>query len=433
MGFSTTVERSPVGESNTIIGVIDSGIWPESQSFNDEGLGPIPEKWKGECRGGTNFTCNRKIIGARSYVDDSARDMTGHGTHVSSIIAGKQVYKASYYGLAEGIARGGVPSARLAVYKVCDAFSCEITDVLTAFDDAISDGVDIISISLGTAPVDIASNPIAIGAFHAIQRGILTVQAAGNDGPSLYSVTSDAPWIFSVAASNTDRKIVNKVLLGDGTIVVGASINAFPSSHEELPLVYGREVTSTCSETEARNCLQRCLNNSLVEEKVVLCDNISNADSVKAAGALGCIFPNYGNNVSDIGPLPVAALNTNDMNFVKTYQNSTKKPKAQIFKSEAINNPDAPLVASFSSRGPSRFISDIIKQLKPVQVSNVDNYSFLHNCLIARKMDPSQSLDAEFAYGSGHIDPQKAKDPGLVCMTYLKQTISRYGATYLKV
>ncbi|CAI9278356.1 unnamed protein product [Lactuca saligna] len=62
MGFPTTIERSPVGESNTIIGVIDSGIWPESESFSDEGLGPIPKKWKGECQGGTNFTCNREIL-----------------------------------------------------------------------------------------------------------------------------------------------------------------------------------------------------------------------------------------------------------------------------------------------------------------------------------------------------------------------------------
>nr|KAJ0209040.1 hypothetical protein LSAT_V11C400160470 [Lactuca sativa] len=462
MGFPTTIKRSPVGESNTIIGVIDSGIWPESESFSDEGFGPIPEKWKGECQGGTNFTCNRKIIGARSYiVGDSVRDTKGHGTHASSIAAGSHVYEASYYGIAKGIARGGVPSARLAVYKVCGAF-CEVRDILKAFDDAISDGVDIISISVGQDhQVDITSDPIAIGAFHAIQKGILTVQAAGNAG-RLFSVTGFAPWIFSVAASNTDRRIINKVLLGDGSVLEGTSVNAFPSSQEEVPLVYGRQVTSICSETEAS---AGCLDGSLIKQKVVICDKNNNADLVKEAGALGCIVPNHGRyNYSDVGPLPVAALGINDMNLVKTYQNSTKKPQVQIFKSQAIYNPAAPLIASFSSRGPSKFIPDIIKPdvtapgveilaayspMASPSESFIDkssvNYTILSGTSMACphvaaaaafvksfhpnwspsaiksalmttawEMDPSQNLDAEFAYGSGHIDPQKAKDPGLV-------------------
>lgn len=52
-------KRNPSIESDTIIGVIDTGIYPESDSFSDQGFGPPPKKWKGTCAGGKNFTCNK--------------------------------------------------------------------------------------------------------------------------------------------------------------------------------------------------------------------------------------------------------------------------------------------------------------------------------------------------------------------------------------
>jgi len=61
MGFPENVKRNPTVESNIIIGVIDSGIWPESESFADKGFGPPPAKWKGTCAGGKNFTCNKYL------------------------------------------------------------------------------------------------------------------------------------------------------------------------------------------------------------------------------------------------------------------------------------------------------------------------------------------------------------------------------------
>ncbi|KAL4587025.1 hypothetical protein LXL04_011674 [Taraxacum kok-saghyz] len=447
MGLPTTTERSVTGESDTIIGVIDGGIWPESESFSGEGIGPIPARWRGQCQGGKNFTCNRKIIGARYYgIAESVRDKVGHGTHVASIIAGSQVNNASYYGLAQGIARGGVPSARLAVYKACDQ-ACDLRDILKAFDDAISDGVDIISISIGhNTPLELSHDPIAIGAFHAMHRGILTVAAAGNDGPSRYSVSAYAPWIFSVAASNTDRRIINKVLLGDGTILMGASINAFPSSNEAVPLVYGKQVRSGgCSDREASQCIEGCLDTSLVQQKIVLCDGNEHTDSVKEAGAIGCIVPNR-ENVSDVGPLPIGALSTHDIKLVKTYQISANKPKVQIFKSEDITNQVAPhpdvtapgveILAAYSPMAsPSNTLIDkssvnynilsgtsmacphvtvaaaFVKSFHPDWSPSAIKSALMTT---AWDMNSHRRLDDEFAYGSGHIDPHKAKDPGLV-------------------
>lgn len=126
---------------------------------------------------------------------------------------------ASLYGLAYGTARGGVPSARIAVYKVCWSDGCYDSDVLAAFDDAIADGVDIISVSLGFSdPRDYFADSIAIGAFHAMRAGILTSNAAGNDGPDFLTITNFSPWSLSVAASTIDRKYTTKVQLGDGEI-----------------------------------------------------------------------------------------------------------------------------------------------------------------------------------------------------------------------
>ncbi|KAF3433601.1 hypothetical protein FNV43_RR24703 [Rhamnella rubrinervis] len=103
IGFPQNVKRSTV-ESDVIIGVFDTGIWPESESFDDKGLGPPPAKWKGTCQVSSNFTCNKKIIGAKFYRSEgtivegdimSPRDTDGHGTHTASTAAGALVNMAS--------------------------------------------------------------------------------------------------------------------------------------------------------------------------------------------------------------------------------------------------------------------------------------------------------------------------------------------------
>ncbi|GKC46410.1 peptidase S8/S53 domain-containing protein, partial [Tanacetum coccineum] len=122
---------------DVIIGVFDTGIWPESESFNDGGMSNIPLRWRGKCQNGTDFTptalCNNKLIGAQSFrkgLDaagisisagsdfDSPRDFHGHGTHTSSIAGGNFVCGASHFGYAKGVAIGIAPRAHLAMYKV---------------------------------------------------------------------------------------------------------------------------------------------------------------------------------------------------------------------------------------------------------------------------------------------------------------------------
>ena len=100
------------------------------------------------------------MIGARYYLSGyeaeedlitsvsfkSPRDSSGHGSHTASTAAGRHVTNMNYKGLAAGGARGGAPMARIAVYKTCWASGCYDVDLLAAFDDAIRDGINILSV-----------------------------------------------------------------------------------------------------------------------------------------------------------------------------------------------------------------------------------------------------------------------------------------------
>ncbi|XP_027152547.1 subtilisin-like protease SBT4.13 [Coffea eugenioides] len=473
--FPRNVGRNLDIESDIIIGVIDSGIWPESKSFSDHGFGPIPKKWKGVCKGGKNFTCNNKIVGARYYVrgDDSARDLDGHGSHTASTAAGNEVENASFYGIAQGIARGGVPSARISAYKVCSDTGCTDEDILAGFDDAIADGVDIITVSLGLqSPVGLQYDSIAIGSFHGIGKGVLTVQSAGNDGSLTGRVVSTAPWLFTVAASTTNRKLVSKIALGNGAEIFGNAINSFKlNSTKNYPLVYGKDASIQCGEAEAKRCYGGCLDRRLVEGKIVLCDDTfssSNLAEVKRAGSVGSIFRSgeiY--DVSFVFPSAASTLSPQQFDLVESYINSTKVPQAYIYPSENITDSSAPVVASFSSRGPNTIFPDILKPdisapgvhilaayspaASPSEISHQDARSVEYNILsgtsmacphaagaaaYVKSLNPHWSPsaiksalmttawqlnatnashgDAEFSYGAGHLDPVKAADPGLV-------------------
>ena len=133
---------------------------------------------------------------------------------------------ANLLGLQSGIARGGVPRARIAVYKVCWIEGCRSEDVLSAFEAAIADGVDIITVSAGlTSAEELFNDVYAIGSFHAMQKGILTVQSAMNEGPMPQTTGSIAPWILSVGASTKIPDLITPVRLGNGIVVNVSAIS----------------------------------------------------------------------------------------------------------------------------------------------------------------------------------------------------------------
>ncbi|KAL2333302.1 hypothetical protein Fmac_014515 [Flemingia macrophylla] len=474
LGFPLQVERA-AAESDIIIGVIDSGIWPESDSFNDKGFGPPPSKWKGACQT-KNFTCNNKVIGAKYYKADgsfsdddpkSVRDLDGHGTHTASIAAGNQVSAASMLGLAQGTARGGAVNARIAVYKVCWFDGCNDADILAAFDDAIADGVDIISLSVGGFnDENYFRDAISIGAFHAERNGVLTVTAAGNNGPEPSSLNNFSPWSISVAASTIDRKFVTKVELGTNISYEGTSINTFDLKGKLYPIIYAGDAPNKGFDGSlSRFCFRGSLNPNLTQGKIVLCDTRSRVTGPLAANAVGALTQGQSNrDAPTVFPLPASYLALQDGLAVYDYINSTSNPTATIFKSDEIKDTLAPFVASFSSRGPSHVTPEILKPdlvapgvailaswspASPPSEVDGDNRTLNFNIIsgtsmacphvsgaaayvksfhptwspaairsalmtTAKQLSPKAELQAEFAYGAGQIDPSNAVYPGLV-------------------
>ncbi|XP_065854731.1 subtilisin-like protease SBT5.3 [Euphorbia lathyris] len=480
---------------DVIIGNIDTGVWPESESFNDEGMGPIPSKWKGTCENSNGVKCNKKLIGARYFnkgfeaaigeaLDPSfntAADTDGHGTHTLSTAGGRFVKGATFLGSANGTAKGGSPFARVASYKACwplcfgdDQTSCTQTctdaDILAAFDAAIQDNVDILSISLGSRPRDYFNHATSIGSFLAVKNGIVVVCSAGNSGPVSGSASNVAPWILTVAASTMDRDFPSNVILGNKKQFMGLSFNTNTlPARKYYPLIYSMDAKSAnASATAAKFCFRGSLEPRKVAGKIVYCvgDGFSDAEKsleVAEAGGVGMILA-YEDRSERIFPqphsVPTSFVSGEDGLSILAYMYSTRSPKAYISGGTQVKEVVAPIMAPFSSRGPNAITPEILKpditapgvyilaaysQVFPYNIISGTSMSCPHVAGIAAllktihplwspaaiksaimttartRSNIRQPIVADslrkanpFNYGSGHIRPNQAADPGLV-------------------
>ncbi|KAL6654857.1 hypothetical protein ACP70R_008322 [Stipagrostis hirtigluma subsp. patula] len=467
---------------DVIVGVVDTGIWPESPSFDDTGYGPVPKRWRGVCQTGEAFnatSCNRKIIGARWYyptnasVGDlmgehkSARDAVGHGTHTASTVAGGLVRGVSHGGdLGAGVARGGAPRARVAVYKACFGPDCSDAAVLAAVDHAVHDGVDVLSLSLGGT--DGAEIP---GTLHAVARGISVVFAGGNDGPVPQTVHNLAPWVITVAASTIDRSFPTVISLGNNEKLVGQSLyyDTMSTNSSDFEML-----------VDGHSCNEESLASVNITGKVVLCSAPEEAATsppprelyrtilhVVGKGGKGLIFAQYTTNLLDIldvcdGTMPCVAVDYEIARRIASYARSTRTPVLQISRAMNVVGDGvlSPRVAGFSSRGPSVLFPAILKPDIAAPGASIlaakgKSYKFASGTSMAcphvaavvallKSVHPDWSpamiksaivttasvtdrfgtpIQAEgvprkladpFDFGGGHIDPERAVDPGLV-------------------
>lgn len=406
-----------------VVGIIDGGIWPENPAFADrvdgsgvpthdlagtQVFGAAPASYKGVCDSGLGFDpakhCNNKLVGAHAYASgmkasnpsfhwteflDSPRDSVGgnvghggHGDHTASTVAGNWGATAVINGVPMGIATGMAPRARIAAYKVCWTFvdatatdgtgsknSCTSIDIVSAIDQAVKDGVNVINFSISGGE---SVNDTAEQAFlRAANAGIFVAASAGNSGPD-NQVAHISPWLTTVAASTHDRSLKSSVTLGSGAKYFGASFNTADLSATDLI----RAEDAGLPGADA-NELKLCFSNSVVTSgaqlldpakvagKVVTCTRGTNARVDKSlavlnAGGAGMVLVDNGAGlVAEVHSVPTVHVSAADGALIRTYA-TTAAAKAALSKFGIVKVP-APIMAGFSSRGPNRFDGNLLK------------------------------------------------------------------------
>ena len=387
-----------------VVGVIDTGIWPEHPSFVDDGSYRVPpvilEDIPGypACDFGNTawnhddapFTCNNKLIGAREYLDsykfyfgltpsefDSARDDNGHGSHTASTAAGNAGVEASILGIPKGTVSGIAPRARVIAYKACSAAGCFTSDLAAAIDQAVADGVDVINYSIGGGAS--LSGPDEMAFLFAAAAGVFVATSAGNSGPGPGTIGGPAsvPWITAVGANTHNRTFISDITLsGPGTPPTGIWGGSVTDGIENFNLVDAEGIADVAGDTSGM-CLNAFPAGTFQADDAVLCNRydfgvarVQRVANVQAGDGGAVIFHNsaaVSMTPTDNHVLPTVHVLNEVGNPLKAYL--VAKPgqvTVSFTQSVAMFASEDPRVkanvmASFSSRGPNPAALDIIK------------------------------------------------------------------------
>ena len=372
--------------AGVIVGVLDTGVWPEHPSFADPGI-PTPAGGPFACDFGdgsspalgAQFACNDKLVGAHVFLDTylqvvgaapgeycttsagpcSARDSEGHGTHTATTAAGGPVAHAPVLGVDRGPVSGIAPGASVIAYRICLEQGCFGSDSVAAIQQAITDGVDVInfSISGGANPY---TDPVELAFLDATAAGISVNASAGNSGPTAGSAEHGSPWVTTVGASTSNRHFESTLTLtaADGATFskVGSTLT---SGVTGVSVVRAQDVPGY---TGGLNCLSPFAAGSLTG-KVVVCQRgvngrVEKGFNASQGGAAGMILynPTRSDTETDNHFLPAIHLegpNADLLAFLGAHADVTA---TWATGQKAAVRGD--VMAGFSSRGPE---ADFIK------------------------------------------------------------------------
>ncbi len=366
-----------------VVGVLDTGIWPENPSFAGAAGVPRVPGFRGACQPGEQWpraTCGSKVVSARyfhrglSSVTDiadedylSPRDGEGHGSHTAGIAAGRSGVPVTVEGERRGRASGMAPAAKIAVYKVLwsvrDPYTGALqtigvdSDVIAAIDRAVRDGVDVLNLPVAGSGPESFADPSNLALLNAASAGVFVAAAAGNSGPESATVRNLAPWVTTTAASTT-HLYRGTVVLGDGHRYVGAMVSN--RAVVRRPLVYAGDVPGPGVPAEAAAlCAPGSLDAVRVRARIVVCDrgtyprNLKSVE-VRRAGGAGMVLVNVAATDSldeEVHPVPTVHLRVRAGTAVRRYAR-TQGARASLDPAGQDRTP-LPRVADFSARGPA--------------------------------------------------------------------------------
>ncbi|MBU2864133.1 S8 family serine peptidase [Reinekea forsetii] len=383
-----TAGLEPTRGEGVVVGVIDTGINPISDSFAEvAGDGYRHSNPKGQYFGvcdpasevyDATFPCNDKLIGAWGvpFINEgSPRDQDGHGSHTAGTSAGNLVYNATVsaptgFEISKTIS-GVSPRSNVIAYTVCGDAGCYLSAILFAINQAILDGVDVINYSIGGGSSDPWADNDSLSFLAAMDAGIFVATSAGNSGPEFATVGSpgDAPWITTVAASSHDYLYKNSV-----TGLTNDQGDSLPEMiGQSIAPGFGPAAIVDAADYGNPLCLEGQFT-SKFEGEIVLCElgaiaRVAKGTNVAANGGSAVIVARpprtpdgSGYFETDAHTVPATQITFTDFTTIREWLQTGSGHVGNITGTEAVLASEyADVMAYFSSRGVNPSVPSIVK------------------------------------------------------------------------